>query len=49
MDTIYSSKEKLTKRILDFAVFNIYAPNIREPKFIKETLLQLKEHNDLIH
>ena len=33
----------------DIAILNIYAPNARAPKFIKETLLQLESHIGAIY
>ena len=44
-DSAYPSKEKFIKKVL-IAILNIYAPNIRAPKSVKERLLQLKSHID---
>ena len=40
----YSSKEKNPPR--DIMSLNIYAPNTKAPKFIKETLLKVKSHTN---
>ena len=46
-DTTYPLKENTHQ--VDISIHNIYAPNTREPKFVKETLSQLKSHIDLLH
>jgi hypothetical protein len=43
-DTTYPLKENTHQ--VDISIHNIYAPNTREPKFVKETLSQLKSHID---
>jgi hypothetical protein len=43
-DTSYSSRGKPTKRKI--SIMNIYAPNARAPKFMKETFLKLKMHTE---
>ena len=40
-DTSYSSRGKSQEKV---SILNIYTPNARAPKFIKETLLKLKAH-----
>jgi hypothetical protein len=42
-DTSYSSKEKSIKMISQ-SILNIYGPNTRTLRFVKETLLKLKSH-----
>jgi hypothetical protein len=42
--TSYTSKEKIHQD--DVLILNTYAPNVKAPTFIKETLLKLKSYFD---